>query len=367
MKQYIGTDIPHLARAGIRTDHIVINLGNTMGRPDDTRADGSMEASDSSSDTSTLYEPNRHDDIWEDQEKSLKTIDDNIELLQSQTQDRRTLNRCAVRDLGTLLGGFLAIAATGGIGNAVGLLQRYWEDNQLKHYSPRDVGWIAGTNLCLSIFVPVIAGPIFDRYGHFWILVIGTLLYALGILSMSILDSHLSEHLVFSCLVLTYGVLCGMGNGLVTMACSGVVCRIFDKRRGLAAGIMSCGNSVGGVGWPMLLRGTFDRWGWSWAIKTMGGIATILLLLGCVLVRAPPLEAVKAKAGLEKPRCCTALGRCMKEGAMCFTKPTFVWMTLSLAVAQFVVMGIVGTLPSWGDEQGFDYDLLFNFVAVMNA
>lgn len=326
-----------------------------------------MAASDASSDTSTLCECQQPDDVWKDPEKSLKVLDDHIEVLQGHSQRTKTLNRRTVRDLGTLLGGFLAISATGGIGNAVGLLQRYWEDNQLKHYSPRDVGWIAGTSLCLSIFIPVIAGPIFDRYGHFWILTVGTLVYSLGVLSMSFLDSHVSEHLAFSCLVLSYGVLCGMGNGLVAMAVSGVVCRIFDKRRGLASGIMSCGNSVGGIAWPMLLRGTLDRWGWSWAIKTMGGIAAILLLLGCVLVRAPPLDVPEEKPGIEKPRGCTALGRCVKEGAMCFAKPTFVWMTLSLAVAQFVVMGIVGTLPSWGDEQGFDYDLLFNFVAVMNA
>lgn len=333
--------------------------------------DGYEDTMATLSTVSTLAEPPRYSgpEPWEDPEKGIKHMheDDSDTLTSASIEQIEEVKSCRFRDVGMLVGGFFSIAATGGIGNAVGLLQRYWEDHQLKDYSPRDVGWIAGTSICLSLVLPVLAGPVFDRYGHFWILVAGTVLFTAGIFSMSFLDQAVPEHLAFSMLVLCWGVLCGMGNGLVNTATSGVVCRLFDKRRGLAAGIVSGGNSVGGVVWPMLLRETLDNWGWRWAIKTMAGLALILLLLGCVLVRAPPRDVFEEKPGKEPMRVRTTLKICVREYGSCFTNASFVWMTLSLAVAQFVVMGIVGTLPSWGDEQGFDTDLLFNFVAVMNA
>lgn len=284
-----------------------------------------------------------------------------------------------LRNIGTLIGSFLAIMATGGTGNAVGLLQRHWEDHQLRDYSPRDIGWIAGTSICLTLFLPVVAGPVYDRYGHFWIMVAGSLSFCVGILSVSFLDEDVPEHLCFSMLVLSWGVLCGMGSGLVSTATAGVVCRIFDKRRGLASGIVSGGNSIGGIVWPMLLRGTLDPWGWKWSLRTVTGISCVLLIISIILIRDAPTdeldqgpdeeteddeEVIIKKRPLRRK---TSIQLCVQEGAGCFKKATFVWMTLSLAIAQFVIMGIVGTLPSWGDEQGFEPDLLFNIVAVMNA
>lgn len=334
----------------------------------DSKGNSAMAVSDSASTASTACESPRHEKQWGDSKKELENVD--IEVADSDSSSILTKRpkTSRARDIGTLIGGFLAITASGGTGNAVGLLQRYWEDHQLKHYSPRDVGWIAGTCICLSLFLPVLAGPIFDRYGHFWILAIGSSAFCAGMLAVSFLDETVPEHLCFALLVLSWGVLCGMGNGLVNTATFGVVCRIFDKRRGLAAGIVSGGNSIGGIVWPMLLRETLDRWGWKWSLKTVTMLNTVLLIAGVLLVRDSPYQSIEEEKPVkEKLRRTTALKICVQQGAACFKKGPFIWMTLSLALSQFVVMGVIGTLPSWGDEQGYDTDLLFNFVAVMNG
>lgn len=289
---------------------------------------------------------------------------------------------CTPRDWATLIGGFLSIAATGGCNNAIGLLQRYWENHQLVDYTSRDIGWIAGTSICLSLFFPVLAGPVFDRYGHFWLLIVGTALFSSGLLAMSFIEKETMpmEGLVFGLLFLTWGILSGIGTGLISTAVSGVVCRRFDRRRGLACGIVSGGNSVGGVVWPMMLRDTLDRWGWKWAIKTAGCIALVLLIAGCVLIKAPvPVinehgeekgttqKLEKTRVRMKKGARKAAVKKCFMEGLKCFTTYTFCFMTASLAVSQFIIMGVVGTLPRWGESQGFDKSLIFNFVAVMNA
>ncbi|CAH0015015.1 unnamed protein product [Clonostachys rhizophaga] len=333
----------------------------------------SRKTSGSSASLKTLCDASSAQQSWGDSEKGLSELEDEIRAIK-QAERASTSTGSSLSDWTTLLGGFLSLVATGGIGNATGLVQTYWENNQLRDFSSRDIGWIAGTNICLSLFLPVLSGPVYDRYGPLWLMVGGSASFVVGVFVMSFLNSPELPQMTYGLLLLTWGIMGGAGNGLVATAVSGAVCQRFDKRRGLANGIASGGNSVGGVVWPMMLRETLNRWGWQWAVRLVGGIALVLVALGCVLVRPPPQMVVTAKREAEikkaegrKEAKAKVLKRCVVEGAECFKKADFVWMTTSLAIFQFTVMGVAGTLPSWGEGQGFDQTSLFNLVAVMNA
>jgi MFS family permease len=288
-------------------------------------------------------------------------------------------NAWTVRDWLTVIGGFAAVTATGGSVTSIGLLQTHWVHHQLRAYSPRDVGWISGANICLTLFLPVLAGPVFDRHGHLWLLLPGSTLFVVGLFLMSFLDegTAATPAVTFGALLLTWGVLCGAGNGLVSTAVSGVLCRRFNRRRGFACGLSSMGNSVGGIVWPLLLRETLSRWGWGWALRLLAGSSVALLVVGAVLIsnspghRRPSVATSSASSGEDdlevEKRLRSTLKDCLFDGVRCFCKVEFVLMTASLAIFQFIVMGIVGTLPSWGKLQGFDMPLLFNVVAVMNT
>lgn len=304
---------------------------------------------------------------WIDMEKK-HSIADTLDTEASEEEKVQLARKERIRDCMTVVGGFLSIMATGGAINSVGLLQTYWENNQLKDYSPQAVGWIAGTNIFLSLFLPVLAGPVFDRYGHIWLLAIGSSIFFLGLFIMSFFDNHSSPALTLAMMILSWGILCGTGYGLVWTSVSGLMCRRFHRRRGLANGFSSLGNAVGGVMWPMLLHFTLEKLGWCWAIRSIDGLAFVLLAIGNGLVWDSGDLVAKTRVvepSGQKPS--TSLGQCIREGARCFRKGDFVWLTGGLTIFQFVVMGVAGTLPSWGQQKGFDSSLFFYVVAVVNT
>jgi MFS family permease len=260
----------------------------------------------------------------------------------------------------SVLGGFLSIAATLGMVTAMGLIQTHLENHQLRSYKPRDVGWIAASNIFLILSVPIVAGPLFDRFGHRWLLCLGGVLFVLGLLLTSCFDDENSTmfppRVVLGVLLLSWGGLCGVGAGLVATTVTAAMNCWFDKRRGFACGSAFVGGSIGGVAWPLFLRRTFALWGWSWSLRIVAFIVLVLVVLGNILMKAP--ESFLAGREREKPQAVNM--RCLRQ-------VDFLWLTLSLAVFQFVAMGIVGTLPSWAARMGFDRAIVFNVVSAMNG
>jgi hypothetical protein len=134
----------------------------------------------------------------------------------------------------------------------------------------------------------------------------------------------------------------------------------------------------------MLLRVALKRLGWSWSMRAIDGLALVMLSIGNGLMWGSGVPAIgtaakpepessddeKNKEGQveEEKKPSLTWGQCIRDGARCFRKGDFVWMTASLAIFQYVVMGVAGTLPSWGQQQGFkDTSLFFYVVAVVNT
>ena len=63
-----------------------------------------------------------------------------------------------------ILGSFSIISGTFGLLSSVGIFSAYWQQNQLKEYTSRDIGWIAAVNVFLNLFLGVQIGPMFDKY-----------------------------------------------------------------------------------------------------------------------------------------------------------------------------------------------------------
>jgi hypothetical protein len=69
------------------------------------------------------------------------------------------------RAISCSIGVFFALFVGFGILNIPGTFQTYWELNQLKDYTPSQVGWIAATQFFLTLFGSVFAGRWFDLHG----------------------------------------------------------------------------------------------------------------------------------------------------------------------------------------------------------
>lgn len=75
---------------------------------------------------------------------------------------------------GVVFGSFCLFMSVFGIINTSAVFQSYFLENQLKDYSPSEVGWIFSAYLFMVYFVGLVVGPIFDCHGAREVVFVGS-------------------------------------------------------------------------------------------------------------------------------------------------------------------------------------------------
>lgn len=160
---------------------------------------------------------------------------------------------------------FLIATVADGLAFSYGLLQikfvDYFEESEAK------------TSLIGSLFisVPLIAGPIMsalvDRYGCKTMTIVGGIVSTIGFVAASYSNT-------VEALYVTYGLIAGLGMGLLYVTAVVSIAYWFEKRRNLAVGLGSCGVGFGTFAYSPLTTYLLDEYGWR---------GTLLLLAGTVL------------------------------------------------------------------------------------
>ena len=225
---------------------------------------------------------------------------------------------------------FCTVAAGFGLINSVGIVQSYLEAHQLRAFHDRDVAWIPALNVFLCLFLGVQVGPLFDRHGPRWLMAAGSLAYTGGLVCLSFLGckgqrdegGHVHHDVGgrdgerYALLMLAWGVLCGAGAAAICTTALAVLSHWFDRRRGLANGIVFVGSSLGGSLFPVLLRATLDSMGWSATMRLCTLVVGVLLGLGNLLIRGRRLGGKKTSGTMD---------------LRCFRDSRFVWTTAAIA------------------------------------
>ncbi|KAL9088899.1 MAG: hypothetical protein Q9165_005956 [Trypethelium subeluteriae] len=155
-----------------------------------------------------------------------------------------------------VLGAFSILGCTFGLMTSVGVLQSYWAQNQLAHYTDSQIGWIPSVFVFLSLLLGVQFGPLFDRYGPRWI----NLIASAGYVVCLVLLAECTQYWQF---MMTLGVWGGVCCAALSTTGLAVLSHWFRMRRGLANGIAMAGSSCGGVAFPLILRPALDQLGWN--------------------------------------------------------------------------------------------------------
>lgn len=135
------------------------------------------------------------------------------------------------------------------------------------------------------------AGKALDRYGPKMMMSLGTLVVAIGFLSLMVLTTPL--HYYVSYIIIGIG---GAAMGPVTA--TAVVSDWFLQRRGLAIGIMSMGIGVGGLLLAPLVGGVIiPSFGWRAGYLSIGVLAGTLIPLALWIIRTKPLQETSENAG----------------------------------------------------------------------
>jgi len=139
-----------------------------------------------------------------------------------------------------------------------------------------DSGWpraeLSGI-FSLYIFVffsgGMLVGPLLDKWGPRRIIPLGALLLGIGLFASSRISSPFQ-------LYLSYGLLASLGScGIAWLPNSVVISNWFVRRRGLAVGLMMCGNGLGILVFVPLAQVVVQWAGWRNAFLTIAVAAMV--------------------------------------------------------------------------------------------
>ena len=134
--------------------------------------------------------------------------------------------------------GHLLVVNGFGYLSSFGLFQSTWQE--ILGRSNADIAWVGSIQLFLLFFIGTLSGRLMDA-GYFRSLVLcGCSMQLIGIFTTSAVSQYWH-------LILSQGVLQGLGSGLLFTPLVALVSLYFVKRRAFALSIAACGAPVGGV------------------------------------------------------------------------------------------------------------------------
>lgn len=205
-----------------------------------------------------------------------------------------------------------------------------------------DRGWsretfafaIAVQNLAWGAAGPF-AGALADRFGAFRVLIVGALLYALGLVLMGLATSGLA-------FTGSAGLLLGMAQSGTTYAVVyGVIGRnVAPEKRSWAMGVAAAAGSFGQFLMVPVENWLIGSFGWQQA----------LFLLGCLSLAIIPLAIGLKEPPFVKPTGVQqSIGQALREA---FAYPSFQWLMAGYFVCGFQVVFIGVHMPSYLKDHG---------------
>ncbi|KAI1478908.1 MFS general substrate transporter [Daldinia eschscholtzii] len=177
--------------------------------------------------------------------------------------------------------GWLVIFTTWGWVNSFGSFQTYYTSTLPE--SPSTISWIGSVQIWFCLVISVFSGRLLDAGLFIPTFFVGAVIQVLGIFLMSISTQYWS-------LMLTQGILTGIGAGIFFTPSLALVATYFKKRRALAVGLATTGNSAGGIVYPVVVRQLIPQLGFAWTTRVLAFIN--LACLSTVLIfmrpRLPP-------------------------------------------------------------------------------
>ncbi|RDW82195.1 hypothetical protein BP6252_03307 [Coleophoma cylindrospora] len=177
-----------------------------------------------------------------------------------------------------VFGSWCALFASLGIMNTMGSYQEYITANQLKSYSAGEIGWIFSMYAFLTFGGGIVVGPAFDKYGPRWLILGGSF----GVSMSMLLLGNCQEYWQF---MLVFGVLGGLGSGLIFSPALAIIRHYFMAKQGMATGVAATGGAIGGIIFPLMLQYLIPSCGFNLATKYIAVITFVLCALSNVFIR----------------------------------------------------------------------------------
>ncbi len=143
-----------------------------------------------------------------------------------------------------------------------------------------DVQWTITFLIVLQTWLSPFQGYLVDRFGPKLLIAAGTVLSGLGWIASSYVTT-------LSGLYLTYGLLCGIGTGVVYIGIIGLMVRWFPHSRGFATGVVAAGYGFGAILTTFPIDSMMKESGYQATLLTYGIIFAVVGFLAALFLRSP--------------------------------------------------------------------------------
>ncbi|KAH7072702.1 major facilitator superfamily domain-containing protein [Paraphoma chrysanthemicola] len=201
---------------------------------------------------------------------------------------------------------WLAIMNTWGFVNSFGAFQPYYETILPEPAST--ISWIGSVQACLLFSLGTLSGRALDRGWFRPTVAIGIVIQILGMFALSAAKTYWQ-------FLLTQGFCTGIGGGIFFVPIMGLCSTYFSTHRGMALGIVTSGNSFGGIIYPLVVRQLLDKVGFGWTVRVLAfiNVACLLVVIAFMKPRLPPRRTgplIDWEAFKDAPYCLHVLGMC---------------------------------------------------------
>jgi MFS transporter, OFA family, oxalate/formate antiporter len=139
--------------------------------------------------------------------------------------------------------------------------------------------------IVLQTFLSPIQGYLVDKFGARLLIASGCLLSGLGWITAGYVTS-------ITGLYLTYGLLCGVGTGIVYVGVVGLMVRWFPDRRGFATGVVAAGYGFGALLTNTPIYNMIEASGYQHTLIVFGIILGIVGAAASLMLRLPTADDV---------------------------------------------------------------------------
>ncbi|ORY62111.1 major facilitator superfamily domain-containing protein [Pseudomassariella vexata] len=180
--------------------------------------------------------------------------------------------------------GWLVIFTTWGYVNSFGAFQTYY--TQTMPQPPSTISWIGSVQTWLTLIIGAFSGRLLDAGLFVPTFFVGAVIQVVGMVCMSFSRQYWA-------LMLTQGVLTGIGGGIFFTPSLALVTTYFSKRRGLAVGLVTTGNSAGGMIYPVVVRQLIPQLGFAWTARVLAfiNLGCLAVVLAFMRPRLPPRKS----------------------------------------------------------------------------
>ncbi|KAH6632913.1 major facilitator superfamily domain-containing protein [Boeremia exigua] len=230
--------------------------------------------------------------------------------------------------------------------NSIGTFQQYYSTELLPQYSPGTISWIPSLQVFFMFAMGPVVGRLYDRYGPRYLIIAGTFLHVFGLMMASISTEYYQ-------IMLSQGVCSAIGVSLIFQPALNAIVTWFDKKRGIAYGILSTGSSIGGIVFPIMTSRLIPSLGYGWTMRVSAFLILALLILAMLTVKSrfPPNMQRITKEQLAAP----------------FHEPEFLALNTGLCLFTFGMFIPINYLAVEAAANGMSPDLARYLVAIFNA